>query len=82
MPNSPVVIDNQTDVSSLEPTSDAKSELTVFVVREILYAGSRALNRDVGLLCAILFSFILNKKSVSWLFAFQVTCLLLLVVWL
>lgn len=42
MPNSPDVIDNQTDVSSLEWTSDAKSGLTVFVVREILYAGSQA----------------------------------------
>lgn len=36
MPNSRSVIDNQTDVSSLDLTSDAKSGLTVFVVREIL----------------------------------------------
>lgn len=59
--NSPEVIDNQTDVSSLEWTSDAKSELTVFVVREILYIGSRALNGATRTLWAILFLFNVNK---------------------
>lgn len=43
----PDIIDNQTDVSSVEPTSDVKSGLTVFVVREILGTGSRMLNGDV-----------------------------------
>lgn len=35
------IIINQTDVSSSEWTSDAKSGLTVFVVREMVYSGSQ-----------------------------------------